>query len=128
MSSVTSIILWCSLEEQKDYDTNDGYSEDVVIPRQLPAINTWLTEHHQSRGLRDLAEHMGGPKMPEVILLGGAFNYLNPREFLTFLRSLNWTARDNVRVIVQDEDMDFPIMYRLDPVGGRFLDQAQVDP
>ena len=95
MSHVSGVVLTCSVCEAED---------DDALPPQVDAINAWLlNDGHQAQPLRDMAEHSGGHKAPQIFMLGGGFNYLDETAFAAVVMSQRWNYPANVVLIINPE-------------------------
>ena len=89
LSEITNLLLAFSILEDTDARVAD--------------VDGWLVRNEQ-RPLKSVWENgecCGGPKRMDAPLYAGAFNYLPLREFLVFLRTLQWSQPDEVQVILR---------------------------
>lgn len=95
MSYVTNVILYigilndvdAKIKEVNAYFEDDSFNGLVSVEdEKLP--NGWY----------------GGSKYLECDLFIGAFNYLNLRNFINHLKSIEWDLDSPVQLIVLDED------------------------
>lgn len=100
MSVVTNLIVtWgCGEGDSKNYD------EDIIL-----RINNYFKEDtsagaNQRFPIVRNTDWYGGSKHLECGLAIGAFNYLNLEEFIEYLKSINWKYKDEVQVIVKEQD------------------------
>lgn len=96
MSVVTNVLL--------SFDILENEAEVV------DEINGWLSSHHQGY-FKDLTEACGGSKAMEIPVYGAAFNYLDVKALLAFIRTLKFKEPQNVQLFVcQQEEEKFTLI------------------
>ncbi|MGB3532107.1 MAG: hypothetical protein WBA13_01175 [Microcoleaceae cyanobacterium] len=109
MSWVTDIILIFSIAEMIDEEDEEL---DIEIPVPLININSWLHQNGK-RTLDNLSEHISGKGM-QACVYGGAFNFLDIDGFKETVKAQNWKARENVQLLIQEEQDERFSLYTLD--------------
>ncbi len=101
MSWVTDVLLSFNLQEKFDDDFN---ALDSCEP--LDNINAWLEERELGR-LDELSSHVqSGGKAMQCHVYGGAFNFMEPDDFITAVLSQNWQMPDAILLLTKDEEAD----------------------
>lgn len=95
MSVVTTLILTVSLNPWGRSDAMvEAESDEAFLAARCPEL----------AGIRDIGYHFGGSKAPQVLLFGGAFNYLDHHKVLEELEALPWEDGDVCQLVVNGED------------------------
>ncbi len=95
MSRVTNLILYIPYGEQglaRLAEVNAYFERDKIRPL------VWVDDPALPRGW------YGGSKMLETPLFLGAFNYLDLRGFIDYLKTLPWECPEKVQLIVREQD------------------------
>jgi hypothetical protein len=107
MSWVTDVLLIFSLEE---FYSEDGNRLESILA--LDNINSWLEENGKG-SLGNLNEYAGGGKAMQACVYGGAFNFLKIDEFIKVVKEQSWRMRENVQLLLQDEEDECFTMHTL---------------
>lgn len=91
-----SYVLSCMIVLDSCYDIDD--KEIVIRP-----VERFLREHSQAPG-EWVDHHFGGRKGSQIAVYGMGSNYLDPLEFVGFLRTLDW--QDNTVQFVWNDEND----------------------
>lgn len=105
MSSVTDIILTCSVLE------DEGGTTDAPYPA-IESVNKYLRDANKGV-LVHLNGHEGGHRAWQVEVFGGAFNYLDHEDFVRALKSAPWQEPEAVTLLVQGEHDDTMREFRI---------------
>lgn len=116
MSVVTTIIITCSILE--DNDTED------VFPA-IDFLNEYLASNNRGT-FKNITEHFGGNKYPQINIFGGAFNWLDMQEFANKLLQAPWFEPENVILLVNGEHDDCAREVRLITKAGYNVDAEQL--
>ena len=108
MSWVTDVLLIFNREELYDED-----GEELEIIPALDNINTWLQQN--GKGPFDNLDQQvfSGGKAMGACVYGGAFNFLKINDFISVVEKQSWRERENVQLLIQDEEEERFTMYTL---------------
>lgn len=99
MSWVTDILLIFNVKELYDAD----HKELAEVPA-LRGIQSWFEEKGRLM-LDNLDQHaISGGKVMQACVYGGAYNFLEIKEFIEVVKSQPWQEPENVQLLIQDEE------------------------